>query len=82
MKEKQRINSLQGSKILITVPKNNKGGCHMKTTISKSAVFRVFISGELVDTVFYVSSMTADEVRRSLIDHDGYMESIKVVKEV
>jgi hypothetical protein len=43
--------------------------------------FKVFENGKHIDTVFYVESMTAEEVKRSLINHDGYSESIKVVKE-
>ena len=54
----------------------------METMTNKNAVYRVFNRcGEEVDTVFFVSSMTAEDVRRSLINHDGYSETIKVVKE-
>ena len=43
--------------------------------------FKVYINSNCVDVVFYISTFTADEVRCSLINHDGYVESIKVVKE-
>jgi hypothetical protein len=52
----------------------------METMMQKSTVFKVYMNKEWVDTVFYSSSMTAEEVRRSLINHDGYSESIRVVK--
>jgi len=31
------------------------------------------------DTVYYVPSMSSDEVRQFLIDHNGYDEDIRVV---
>lgn len=31
-----------------------------------------------VDTVFYVDSASADEIRRGLIEHDGYSDEIDV----
>lgn len=42
--------------------------------------FDVYLHGKLIDTVFYSKSanVTADEVRRSLIDHDGYDPAIQV----
>ena len=42
--------------------------------------FRIYLHGKHIDTVFYVSSMTADDVRRSLINHDGYDSRIAVRK--
>ena len=44
--------------------------------------FRVFLNGREIDTVYWASAhkMTADEVRKSLVDHDGYDSRIKVVK--
>lgn len=33
-----------------------------------------------MDTVFAVDSMTAEEMRRSLVEHDGYPAGIIVVK--
>lgn len=36
-----------------------------------------------IDTVFYdsTSNVTADEVKKSLIDHDGYNPSIQVIEQ-
>ena len=44
--------------------------------------WNVYLSGKLIDTVFYSASakVTADEVYRSLVNHDGYDSGIKVVK--
>jgi hypothetical protein len=53
----------------------------MKTTMQKNTVFRVYVNQFLVDTVFACSSMTAEEVRGVLINHDGYVSNIKVVKQ-
>lgn len=36
--------------------------------------------GYCIDTVFFDADMTADEVLRSLIEHDGYSYSIRVRK--
>lgn len=33
---------------------------------------------ELIDTVFYSGNVDADEVRKSLIEHDGYPSNIIV----
>lgn len=43
-------------------------------------VFDVYLRGVLVDTVFYSreNKITADEVRRSLIEHDAYNPEIVV----
>ena len=53
----------------------------METLTNRMTVFKVYINSNCVDVVFYISTFTADEVRCSLINHDGYVESIKVVKE-
>jgi hypothetical protein len=42
--------------------------------------FKVYENGKHIDTVFFVESMTAEEVRKSLINHDGYSEEITVKK--
>jgi hypothetical protein len=44
--------------------------------------FNVYLNGRLIDTVFYSkgTNVTADDVRRSLIDHDGYDSRIVVRK--
>ena len=41
----------------------------------------VFLDGKKIDTVFYSGNDDADDVRRSLIDHDGYDSRITVRKE-
>jgi hypothetical protein len=46
-------------------------------TVSKQSGFDVFRNGEWVDTVFF-NGHTAEEVRVSLINHDGYDPNIKV----
>src|SRR6266850_144422 len=38
----------------------------------------VFLRGKLIDTVFYDVDVSADEVRRSLINHDNYNPNIVV----
>jgi hypothetical protein len=42
--------------------------------------FDVYLHGKCIDTVFYSASakVDTDEVRRSLIDHDGYDPAIVV----
>ena len=42
-------------------------------------VFNVYLNGKKIDTVFD-QSKTADDVRRSLVDHDGYSPEIVVKK--
>lgn len=39
--------------------------------------WNVYLAGRLIDTVF-ANGYTADEMRRSLIDHDGYDSRIAV----
>jgi hypothetical protein len=39
--------------------------------------WNVYLAGRLIDTVF-ANGYTADEMRRSLIDHDGYDSRIVV----
>lgn len=40
--------------------------------------WNVYLHGKKIDTVFWVPSADADEVRRSLINHDGYDPAITV----
>jgi hypothetical protein len=40
--------------------------------------WHVFLNGEIVDTVYFDKDMGADEVRRALVDHDGYDAGIEV----
>ena len=44
--------------------------------------FNVYLNGRLIDTVFYIKSSkeTCDEVKRSLVNHDGYNPEIVVKK--
>jgi len=42
--------------------------------------FEVYLHGVHVDTVFFLQGESADDVRRSLIEHDGYSSLITVVK--
>ena len=41
--------------------------------------FDVYLNKKLIDTVFYNDGITAGEVRKSLIDHDGYDPRISVI---
>ena len=40
--------------------------------------FKVTLDGKFYDMVFYQDSFTAEEVKRSLIDHDGFPSNINV----
>jgi hypothetical protein len=42
--------------------------------------FDVYLRGKLIDTVFYSTGavVDADEVKRSLVNHDGYDPAITV----
>lgn len=43
--------------------------------------WNVWLNGKLIDTVFWVPDAKADEIRRSLIGHDGYDSGIEVKKQ-
>jgi hypothetical protein len=43
----------------------------------KAIAYRVFLRGRHIDTVWF-TGYTAEEARRSLIDHDGYDPAIVV----
>jgi len=45
-----------------------------------SARFRVYLNGEVSDTVYFDEGMSESEVKRSLIEHDGYDPRITVKK--
>ncbi len=47
-----------------------------------SKAFDVFLNRKKIDTVFYSASdkSTADDVKRSLVNHDGYDPDINVRK--
>lgn len=44
----------------------------------KSAAFEVYRRGRWVTTVYFDADMSADEVYRSLVEHDGYSPAITV----
>lgn len=50
-----------------------KGRCNCRR-------FEVYIGSLLIDHVYFEADMSAKEVRRSLIDHDGKPENISVYK--
>ena len=51
-----------------------------------SQAWNVYLNGKLIDTVFYNThcdggaKITAEEVKKSLVDHDGYNPAIVVRK--
>ncbi len=47
---------------------------------SSTQAWKVILNGRHVNTVFFIREMPADEVRNSLIDHDGYPNNIEVRK--
>lgn len=40
--------------------------------------YDVYLKGELIDTVFWINNSDCEEVRKSLINHDGYNSAIIV----
>jgi hypothetical protein len=44
--------------------------------------FHVYLNGKKIDTVFYSKNVNVnvDEVKNSLVNHDGYDPRIKVVQ--
>jgi len=49
--------------------------------MSKMNAFNVSLNGKWIDTVFYNDGITKEEVKESLINHDGFDHNIKVTKE-
>jgi hypothetical protein len=47
--------------------------------MSKQRAFDVFLAGKEIDTVF-ATDYSAEEMRKSLIDHDGYDPGIVVYR--
>ena len=45
------------------------------------SVFKIYRNGKFFDEVFYCFGMKCDEVKKDLIEHDGYPKDI-VVKAV
>lgn len=48
--------------------------------MSKMKAYLVFLNGEEVDTVFY-TGYTSEEIKKSLVEHDGYNPNIRVIPE-
>lgn len=46
-----------------------------------SETFNVYLNGRLIDTVFQSGPFTTEEVKRSLVNHDGYDPRIVVKKQ-
>lgn len=46
----------------------------------KMKAYLVFLNGQEVDTVFYTGH-TSEEVKKSLVNHDGYNPNIRVIPE-
>lgn len=44
----------------------------------KSIGWNVYLRGRKIDTVWFDADMTADDVKRSLVNHDGYDAAITV----
>lgn len=44
----------------------------------KKSGFKVYLDGSLIDTVYFDNEMTPEEVKRSLVNHDGYDSRIRV----
>ena len=42
--------------------------------------YNVRLNGKLIDTVFYVDKGAKDEVKRGLVNHDGYDPEIVVTE--
>jgi hypothetical protein len=75
--------SANGEKHIISshdTPKFNK--IASQSVLAKSQAWDVFLNGKNIDTVFYSegAKVDADEVKRSLVDHDGYDANIVVKK--
>jgi hypothetical protein len=50
--------------------------------MSAPIAYDVFQNGKIIDTIFYDanSNVSCDEVKKSLIEHDGYPDNIIVKK--
>ena len=73
-----RISGFGGNdpSLLFLMKKNTGSG--RKNTMN---CWKVILDRRVIDKVFFVSTMKAEEVKRSLVNHDGYDPCIKVVKE-
>ena len=44
----------------------------------KSRGFDVYLNGKLIDTVWFDVDMSIEEMKKSLVEHDGYNPNIEV----
>ena len=44
----------------------------------KARMFNVYLRGRCIDTVFYYAAVDAYDVKRDLVNHDGYDSRIVV----
>ena len=44
----------------------------------KAIAWNVYLHGKLIDTVWFDEDMSAELVKRSLVNHDGYNQAIEV----
>jgi hypothetical protein len=65
-----KMRELRGGGSAHSTRRQTPTGAHQK--------WNVYSGGKLIDAVFYVPSMEADDVRRGLINHDGYPSDIRV----
>jgi hypothetical protein len=47
---------------------------------TQQTAWNIYRNGRKIDTVYYINSMTAQEVKKSLENHDGYPPDITVQK--
>lgn len=48
---------------------------------AKQKAWRVYLGARHIETVYFDSDMLADEIRRSLVNHDGFNPAITVKSE-
>ncbi len=54
---------------------------HRRGRENPSSAYDVFLRGKKIDTVFQSDPSSSEEVKRSLVQHDGYDPEIRVVKQ-
>lgn len=67
---------LKGGRRKRTLQRGNPG-----SRGNPSSAYDVFLRGKKIDTVFQSDPSSAEEVKRSLVEHDGYDPDIRVVKQ-
>jgi hypothetical protein len=62
---------------------SDHGNAHLTDILSEAKMtwWKVMLNGKEIDKIQYTADMDADEVKRSLVNHDGYDSGIKVIKE-